>query len=83
MPAQPQKRNFFSRLEYQYEVTFGLYMLTTTEKIVLSICPRYQPDCRLYFRFIFHHVGIEFVVLFAESYCYYFETCSLLFVSGR
>jgi hypothetical protein len=37
MPAQQQKRNFISRLKYQYEVTFGLYMLTTTEKIVLSI----------------------------------------------
>ena len=38
MPAK-QKHNFFSRLEYQYEVTFGLYMLTTTEKIVLSTHP--------------------------------------------
>jgi hypothetical protein len=37
---QKHTRNFFSRLEYQYEVTFGLYMLTTTEKIVLSMCSR-------------------------------------------
>jgi hypothetical protein len=36
MTEYQDKRNFFSRLRYRYEVTLGLYMLTTTEKIVLS-----------------------------------------------
>jgi hypothetical protein len=36
MTEYHDKHNFFSRLRYRYEVTLGLYMLTTTEKIVLS-----------------------------------------------
>ena len=39
MDASPQKLGTFSRLRYQYEVTFGLYMLTTIEKIILSTDP--------------------------------------------
>ena len=37
MPETKLKYNVFSRLRYQYEVTLGLYMLTTTEKVILSI----------------------------------------------
>jgi len=36
MDTPTPKLNTFSRLRYQYEVTFGLYMLTTVEKIILS-----------------------------------------------
>jgi hypothetical protein len=43
MPQSKEKHNFFSRIRYQYEVTLGLYMLTTTEKIVLS-SPSEKPE---------------------------------------
>ena len=36
MPKIRYRHDFFSRLKYQYEVTLGLYMLTTAEKVVLS-----------------------------------------------
>lgn len=32
---------WFQRKRYQYEVTFGLYMLTATEKFILSMCMAY------------------------------------------
>jgi|SRR5579859_5458200 len=43
---QTYKHNFLSRLRYRYEVTLGLYMLTTTEKIVLST-PSHPPPTAL------------------------------------
>src|SRR5690242_1876235 len=39
---------WFQRKRYQYEVTFSLYMLTSTEKFIFSMLPSHPTDSHLH-----------------------------------